>query len=284
MEKKVWDQPTLFDRLKEKNKSYTIYADLFPLTCIVNGIKYLRNTKLNFNDFLNDAKNGDLPDYSFIEPKFFGQHNDQHPSAENKPTRDGTVLLGEKLIWDVYNAVKNSPQRDETLLIITHDEHGGCFDHVAPPFTVPPEKNMEGDLGFSFDRLGVRVPMVMISSFIKKNTIINDVHDHTSFIKTMSEKWKFEGLTDRDKNANSFASVFSDKKRDSYPEIPMPITKEIQDNDRNDDQLNGLQKSILKATHMISMQNLKEEASDAINKIEKVGEAIKHIKMLKNIL
>ena len=83
---KVWDKPTLFDRLKEINKSYTIYADLFPLTCVVNGINYSENTKLSFNDFLNDAKNGDLPDYSFIEPKFFGQHNDQHPSAENKPT------------------------------------------------------------------------------------------------------------------------------------------------------------------------------------------------------
>ena len=188
--------------------------------------------------------------------------------------------MGEKFIWDVYNAVKNSPQKDETLLLITHDEHGGCFDHVAPLSAVPPEKGMKGDLEFSFDRLGIRVPMVMISSFIEKNTIINDVHDHTSFIKTMSEKWGFEGLTNRDKNANSFASVFSDKKRDSYPEIPMPIIKEIQDDDYNDDQLNGLQKSILKATHIIAKQNLKGEAED-INKIEKVGEPIEHIKILK---
>jgi len=281
---KVWEQPTLFDRLKEKNKSYTIYADLFPLTCVVNGINYLENTKLNFTDFIDDAKKGDLPAYSFIEPKFFGQHNDQHPSAEDKPTRDGTVLLGEKLIWEVYNAVKNSPQKDETLLIITHDEHGGCFDHVAPPSAEAPTNGMKGDLEFSFDRLGVRVPMVMVSSFIEKNTIINDVHDHTSFIKTMSDKWGLEGLTNRDKNANSFASVFSDQKRASYPEIPMPIIKESNDEEYKDDQLNGLQKSILKAIHMITKQNIKGDVLADVHKIEKVGDAIEHIKTLKSML
>ena len=280
----VWKKPTLFDRLKEINKSYTIYTELFPLTCVVNGVKYLKNTKFSFNDFLKDAKNGDLPDYAFIEPKIFGQHNDQHPSiSKHNQTRAGSVLLGEKLIWDVYNAVKNSPQRDETLLIITHDEHGGCFDHVAPPPAVPPENDMNGELGFSFDRLGLRVPMVMISSYIEKNTIINDVHDHTSFIKTMSEIWGFEGLTDRDKNAGSFANVFSDKKRDCWPCIDMPIIKEVPDVDYHHDHLNGLQKSILRATHIIA-KDFKEEALKDLHQIEKVGEAIKHIKILKNIL
>ncbi len=278
---KVWSKPTLFDRLKEKNKSYTIYADIFPLTCIVNGISHLINTKFRFQDFLDDAKNGELPDYSFIEPKFFGQHNDQHPSAEYKPTRDGTVLLGEKLIWDVYNAVKNSPQKDEILLIITHDEHGGCFDHVIPPSTVPPTKNMQGNLGFSFDRLGIRVPMVMVSSFIEKNTIVNDVHDHTSFIKTMAEKWKFEGLTDRDKNANSFASVFSDKKRDSFPEIPEPILQDIKDDEYRDDKLNGLQKSVLFAVHVLATQDSDEKGLDEVDKIVTVGDATKHIEKMK---
>jgi phospholipase C len=213
---------------------------------VVNGVDYMENTKFSFNDFLNDAKNGELPDYSFIEPKFFGQHNDQHPSAENEPTRDGTVLLGEKLIWDVYNAVKNSPQKDETLLIINHDEHGGCF--------------------------------------IKKNTIVNEVHDHTSFIKTMSEKWNFEGLTDRDKNAKSFASIFSAQKRDDYPEIPEPVIQDVGDTQYGNDDLNGLQKSILKAIHEIAKQKPKGENLGDVDKIGTVEEAIKHIEKLKTII
>lgn len=282
---KVWSKPTLFDRLKKKNKSYTIYADIFPLTCIVNGIDHLVHTKFRFRDFLEDAKKGDLPDYSFIEPKFFGQHNDQHPSAENKPTRDGTVLLGEKLIWDVYNAVKNSPQKDDILLIITHDEHGGCFDHVVPPSTVPPAKDMKGALGFPFDRLGLRVPMVMVSSYIEKNTIVNDVHDHTSFIKTMAEKWGLEGLTDRDKNASSFASVFSGKKRNSYPEIPEPVIQKFNDDEYAEDKLNSLQLSILRATHALAKQNSEGKISDdELDKIVTVGKAMEHIEKLKDLL
>ncbi len=281
---KVWSQPTLFDRLKDKSISYTIYSDLFPLTCVVNGIEYLANTKLKFNEFLTDAKEGKLPDYSFIEPKIFGQHNDQHPSAENKPTRDGTVLLGEKLIWDVYNAIKNSPQKDETLLIITHDEHGGCFDHVPPPSTVPPVQGMVGDLGFPFDRLGVRVPMVMVSSYIKRNTIVNDVYDHSSFIKTMSEKWEFESMTDRDRNANSFASVFSDEKREVFPEIAEPILQNAGDAAYAHDKLNALQKSLLKAVHGLAKKGHKEDNLRDVDEIETGGEAINHIESLMHVV
>lgn len=281
---KVWSQPTLFDRLKKINKSYTIYADLFPLTCVVNGTKHLRHTKFHFNAFLKDAKKGTLPDYAFIEPKFFGQHNDQHPSAENKPTRNGTVLLGEKLIWEVYNAVKNSPQKDETLLVITHDEHGGCFDHVAPPSAPAPKKEMKGEFGFTFERLGVRVPMVMIASSIEKNTIINEVFDHTAFIKTLSEIWGFESLTDRDKNARSFACVFSDKKRKDFPEIPKPTTKIIQEEEYYDDTLNALQKSILKGVHALAKQNSKTEDLKEVLQVNNVGKAIEHIQLLKERL
>ena len=92
-----------------------------------------------------------------------------------------------------------------TLLIITFDEHGGCYDHVAPPVdAVPP--CLDGKkpwMGFNYDRLGIRVPMIMVSANIAKNTVVNDRMDHTSFMKTMQEKWartapnKFPPLTAR---------------------------------------------------------------------------------------
>lgn len=46
--------------------------------------------------------------------------------------------------WEVCNSIKYSPQKDETLLIITHNEHGGCFDHLAPPAAVTPTQRMRG--------------------------------------------------------------------------------------------------------------------------------------------
>jgi phospholipase C len=161
-------------------------------------------------DFRNDCANGRLPAYSFFEPNFFNPHNDMHPSTPEELV-DGSqkispVLLGEKLVWEIYNAIFTSPKHwDNTLLVITFDEHGGCHDHVAPP-------GQYGDLGvepagiaappdlsgytpwddFHFDRLGVRVPMVMVSPYIRKNTIINTPMSHTSFLKTMHEKWKWK--------------------------------------------------------------------------------------------
>jgi phospholipase C len=158
-------------------------------------------------DFKNDCANGHLPAYSFIEPNFFNPHNDMHPSTPEELV-DGSqkispVLLGEVLVLEIYNAIFTSPKLwNNTLLVITFDEHGGCHDHVPPPgnygdlFVDPARIATPPDLDgytpwddFHFDRLGVRVPMVMVSPYIKKNTIINTPMSHTSFLKTMHEKW-----------------------------------------------------------------------------------------------
>ena len=60
--------------------------------------------------------------------------NDQHPYSN--------LAVGEKFLYDIYQALRNSPTWDSTLLIITYDEHGGNFDHV-PPLTraIPPRQH-----------------------------------------------------------------------------------------------------------------------------------------------
>ena len=89
-----------------------------------------------FEHFAADAAAGTLPDYSFIEPRYFTDvvagllPNDQHPPHN--------VVLGERLIARVYNALRAGPAWRRTLLIVTYDEHGGCFDHVTPPAATPP--------------------------------------------------------------------------------------------------------------------------------------------------
>ncbi len=289
----VWKKKNLFNLLDENKISYSLYIDgPVAFTHLVNGPSFKLAKSYN-TSFKKDIEQGLLPQYAFIEPKFFGQHNDQHPSGLKTAgrfvvdgrTREGTVLLGEHLIWEVYTAIKNSDRyRDNTLLIITYDEHGGCFDHVPPPAAVPPKKGMKGEKGFKFDRLGLRVPMVMVSSHIAKNTIVNDVFDHTSFIKTICKKWHLEGLTDRDKNANSFEGVFSDQKRTAWPDIPEPEIRAAGSNsDYHDDPLNDLQKSIVSCAHCIANHNKKSRktlnAKKNIKKttrIKTVGKAIKY--------
>ncbi len=230
--KSNWEKDTLFSRMchpgwGKKKVSWKVYSQIpvISLTAMVNGEFCHRK---DFDCFFHDVEKNKLPAYSFLEPKFTGMHNDQHPSAINHELDTGTVLLGEELIWQVYESIRKSPQRDKILFIITYDEHGGCFDHVAPSSAVPPDSTV-GQFGFPFDRLGVRVPMVMVSSWIQPNTIVNETFDHTSFIRTACEKWNLEGLTERDKHASVFVSpkLFGEEKRtDPWPELPYPLSPE----------------------------------------------------------
>ena len=119
----------------------TKLAGLFPRSApsrdaggsLVGGAAHFR---LFDDEFEADARNGNLPNYSFIEPRYFASvicgliPNDEHPPHN--------VVYGEQLIARVYNAVRSAPTWKKTLLVITYDEHGGCYDHVPPPRAVPP--------------------------------------------------------------------------------------------------------------------------------------------------
>ncbi len=259
--------PTLFNRLQDKKIPWKIYTDNpVSLTGIVHFHQLRDFHKTNFksfSQFLKDAENGELPAYSFIEPRFFTPNNDQHPTSYDsvlyRESKIGSVWLGEELIRDVYNAIKDSSCEPgsnwkNTLLIITHDEHGGCFDHVppSPHFVCTPENPPAPEQdGFMFNRLGVRVPMIMVSAHIKRNTIVNDDFRHTSFLRTMCEKWGLEGFTDRDKTAPEFTEVFTaDDIRDrsdwpTFSELQGAVN--LAEHDFSRVPLNDLQKAMLSA-------------------------------------
>jgi len=87
------------------------------------------------DEFLALCKSGKLPSYSFLEPTYGGPgQNDQHPPSD--------IRTGEKFIAELYNGIMESPTFEETLFIITYDEHGGCFDHVAPPKATNPDASL----------------------------------------------------------------------------------------------------------------------------------------------
>jgi phospholipase C len=137
-----------------------------------------------------------LPAYTFLEPNWGASGNSQHPNYD--------VTLGERLIYDVYYALRNGPGWDDTLLLITYDEHGGNFDHLPPPSgAVPPDDSL-GEYGFDFTRFGVRVPAVLVSPRIAAGTVFRAKRgtiDHTSVLKTLELRWGLDPLTARDKAA-----------------------------------------------------------------------------------
>jgi len=304
--KAVWSQPTLFDRLETAHISHHVYASPHVcLTQLVHGFSHHLKVVSNEHDLkefkrdINGQSHRPFAQYSFIEPRFFGKHNDQHPSSvssgwdvDDGKTLEGTVRLGEDLIRNVYNIIKDSPHRDDTLLIITHDEHGGCYDHIYPGSTEAPDFPPPREKGFDFKRLGIRVPMVMVASSIPQNTIVNEVFDHTSFIKTMCEKWHLDGLQARDKspNTNTFGHIFSGKKRTSWPPLPPPPTKAIPctDEDYYQHPLNELQRSMLMVATKIARKNSKGRKQKIrkvkIQKMNTVKEAIDYLEEIKEFV
>ncbi|MBB5020464.1 phospholipase C [Chitinivorax tropicus] len=158
-----------------------------------------------FSDFQQAAQNGNLPAFVFLEPSWGETGNSQHPV--------GDVALGEQLIHDVYTTLRASPQWNKTLLIITYDEHGGCYDHVAPPWNATPPDGSVGEFGFDFSRFGLRVPTVLISPLIKPNTVYRTKSttplDHTSVLKSIELRWGLGNLTARDAAAPDFWDVLN---------------------------------------------------------------------------
>lgn len=194
---------TIFNRFEQKGRSWRIYHHDFPQTATLARIwSELPDHLYSFeDDFLSDAEAGRLPNYSFIEPRYFSDPilrympNDQHPPHN--------VMYGERLIARCYDAIRNGPGWERTLFIILYDEHGGIYDHVPPPAAVSPD-DLQPD-GFAFDRYGVRVPAVLVSPWIPPGSIVRPPagsfypFDHTSIIATLRELFDLgEPLTQRD--------------------------------------------------------------------------------------
>jgi phospholipase C len=207
---------TIFELLTEQNVTSKIYytdwtLGLANLHILKNSRKYLSF----FDDFSRDCKNNKLPAFSFVEPRYndFSDRGEFFSAADQHP--DHGVMEGEKVIQAVYNAVTSNKQTwESTLLVITYDEHGGLYDHVRPPACVSPNDGHPANVpNFNFDRLGVRVPAVLVSPFIPRRTIINTVFDHTSYLATARKLFikdfnKFF-LTERDRQANTFENCLT---------------------------------------------------------------------------
>jgi len=235
---------TIFNRIDDARRcglSWRVYwdpTDGFSLTAVIHFPRLRDSIGSNFahmSQFYRDARAGHLPAYSFIEPRLFFKHNDAHPPVPElgKDPWPSSVLAAEILLNDVYNAVRTATSADgsnwqNTLLLVLFDEHGGCYDHVPPPTAVPPDPSVPaGEMGFRFDRAGVRVPAIAISAYTEAATVIQSPFEHTALIKTLSTQWGLGSLTARDAAAPHLGVVFNratPRTPDAWPVItPRPV-------------------------------------------------------------
>jgi phospholipase C len=209
-----YDQTTLYDRLNEKNISWRIYYGEIPQSLILvhqlepeNARNYAKLTRF-FQDAGGAAQN--FPRYCFIEPPYY-----EPGAADDHPPHD--VMQGERLIADVYNAIRSNADLWKTsLLIVLFDEHGGFYDHVVPPPAVPPDQHANE---YGFNQLGVRVPAILASPFVKPG-VIHTAFDHTSLLKYLTDKWSLGSLGARTAHANTLpVASFATEAFDRLPAI-----------------------------------------------------------------
>jgi len=201
---------TLFDRLAEGGQTRRLYGgDDFPMVAALKGIG-LADVR-RYENFAADLQQDQFPfTYVFIEPSYDVFHeyrsgNSQHPL--------GDVRRGEALIKSTYEAIRNSPHWDHSLLIVTWDEHGGFFDHGVPPAAPPPGDTAQFSVhnreGFRFDLYGPRVPALIVSPMIPKNLIDHRVYDHTSIPATVEALFDLPPMTARDRLANRLNTLLT---------------------------------------------------------------------------
>jgi len=209
-----WSVKSLYEQLDAQRVTSRVYSHDGNTIAFTFRNLFKKGGKFlgSYNDFLDDLDGKKLPKYCFVEPRFndwYDEANhiyyisdDQHP--------DNNVVEGELLIREVYEAIRDSRYWEKCLFVVTYDEHGGFFDHVPPPKTVP--SGQEGDKAtFDFKRLGVRVPAVLISPYIERGTIVHTQLEHSSIAATVRELLApdMPPLTDREKNANTFEDVLT---------------------------------------------------------------------------
>ena len=192
---------TIFENLTAAGRTWTVYfgdhAQAFGISSLH---RYADTNFRRLERFAADVAADALPSYAFLEPPYMDAPGT--PAADQHPPHH--LLDGERLIAQVYDTLRGTEAVwRKSLLILLYDEHGGFFDHVPPPAAAPPDHASATGEKFTFDRLGVRVPALLISPWARKGWVDHQVYDHTSLLATLKTHFGLpEFLTRRDAQAN----------------------------------------------------------------------------------
>jgi phospholipase C len=195
---------TIWDRLNDAGVDWAFYGSDVPTIALFFHELYENPGKVrHITDFYLDAALGLLPRVVFIDPAFFTYGNDDHPARD--------IKFGQRFIQDAFLAVKEGPQWHDpntgkgAAFVLTYDEWGGFYDHVAPP--TAPDLRSNANHCDDWGQLGFRVPTVLASPYAKKNMVGTNVYDHTSILKMIEWNFGLLPLTPRDAAANNLGEV-----------------------------------------------------------------------------
>lgn len=225
-------QPSIYQRLRKAGSRGMIYY--YATWSGTQGLTFLLADQRSYfgrwGDFKRACQRNELPEYSFVEPAYSDNAGelatDQHP--------DHNVLQGDNFIREVYKAIRsNDDTWHSTLLLIVWDEHGGLFDHEVPP-SVLPDGFVSAAPPFAFDRLGVRVPALLVSPYIEAG-VDHTVFEHASIPATVTEQFigdpRVESPYAREQRANTWLHLLTrdlTNPRDEQPDFTAARTRSRQ--------------------------------------------------------
>ncbi|KAK6141521.1 hypothetical protein DH2020_024731 [Rehmannia glutinosa] len=220
---KGYPQRTIFEDLDDAGISFRIYYQNIPATLFYKNLrklKYITKFQPYGLSFKSDAKNGKLPGYAVVEQRYMDTKLE--PATDDHPSHD--VYQGQLFVKEVYETLRASPQWNETLLVITYDEHGGFYDHI-----------------------GVRVPTIVVSPWVKKGTVVHgpngsptptSEYEHSSIPATVRKIFNLKSppLTKREEWAGTFdgiLQILTQPRTDCPEKLPSPV--KIREGDANEE-------------------------------------------------
>ncbi|KAF5202361.1 Non-specific phospholipase c3 [Thalictrum thalictroides] len=281
-----YPQKTIFESLDEAGFSFGIYYQIAATTMFYRNlrkIKYIRNFRQFDQNFESDCKRGKLPNYVVIEQRYFDTillpGNDDHPPHD--------VSEGQSFVKQVYEALRASPQWNETLLIVTYDEHGGFYDHVPTPTSGVPSPDdiaAPAPYNFQFDRLGVRVPCLMISPWIERGTVLHgpsgpypsSEFEHSSIPATVKKIFNLnQFLTKRDAWAGTFDTILTRTSPRTDCPVTLPDPEKMHEREA-DEKLTEFQQELVQMVATLNGDCYKDIYPDKLVENMSVPEAIKY--------
>jgi phospholipase C len=217
----TYTRPTIFGQLDAAGIDWRIYAGDVAFGFLLADVQAHAANIRPLAEYYADAAAGTLPPVAFIDPKFLGDvttQTDEHPPSN--------VQVGQHFVSSVVGALIDGPQWDRSALFFTYDEHGGYYDHVPPrracePDDVPPALQA-GDEPGRFDRYGFRVPLVVVSPWVKPGYVSHKIYDLTSVLRFIQTRFALPALTRRDANARPLLELFDFRAPSLLTPPPLP--------------------------------------------------------------
>ena len=210
---------TIFAALRAKGIDARYFFNDLPASGLWGRPAMDRSSRVE--EYYQRCASGTLPALSFVDPPFAnasgGTSADEHPH--------GDIRAGQAFMSDVVHAFMASPQWRRGALFVVYDEWGGFFDHVRPPRV--PDGRGSRRLAEDFGQMGIRIPAVAVSPYLRRGHVAHSVYGFESILKMVEYKFGLRPLTRRDAYARNIARSFDWQSRPRLEPLPIPDAPQV---------------------------------------------------------